>query len=153
MAGQESLISNDENLRISLRESVGFIKANYPGPDSKTIVTREHIRLLPKGGVVVDVSGSNVVETAHYTTLEDPVYIEEERIHYCVDNTPSQFANTASKLLVNSFIPYVMETVEKGIDLSLKENRILRSAVNFYQGKLVNHEVASKQGLPVEQVH
>jgi len=144
------LLSNDENLRSSMKESVGFINAIYPLPNSKTIVSRDHIRLLPKGGVVVDVSGSNIVETAHYTTIEHPIYVEEERIHYCVDNSPAQFAKTASKLLINSFIPYVIEIAEKGIDLSLKENKVLKDALNFYKGRLVNNEVALKQGLPVE---
>ncbi len=145
------LYSNEENLRKSLRESVGLINAIYPMPDSKTVVTREHIKLLPEKGVIVDVGGE-LVETSHYTTLENPTYIEEGRIHYCVDNVPSLIAKTSSKLLINAFMPYLTEIAEKGIDTALKQNSVLKGALNFYKGKLVNEEVARRQGLKTEQL-
>jgi len=145
------LYSNDENIRKSLKESVGLINAVYPMPDSKTIITREHVKLLPQKGVIVDVGGE-LIETCHYTTLENPTYTEEGVIHYCVDNAPSLVAKTSSKLLINSYMPYLIDIAEKGLDIALKESPVLRGALNFYKGKLVNEEVAKRQGLKMEQL-
>jgi len=151
------LYSNDENLRNSLEESVGLINAIYSMPGSKAMVTREHIKLLPERGVVVDVggggiAGSGTIETCHYTTLEDPTYTEEGRIHYCVDNIPAMFPRASSKMFINSSISYVIEIAEKGIDRALRENSVLRGALNFYKGKLVNVEVAERQNWKVSQL-
>jgi alanine dehydrogenase len=144
------LFSNDGNLRKSLKESVGLINAVYPTPDSTFIVKKEHINLLPERGVVVDVGGGGIVETTHYTTLDNPTYVEEGRIHYCVDNTPALIPRVSSKLFIDLSMPYVMEIADKGVDRAVKENPTIGGALNYYKGRLVNQEVAIRQNLEVE---
>ena len=139
-----------ENLRKSLKESVGIVNAIYPLPDGKPIVTREDIRLLPRGGVVVDVGGGGVIESAKYTTIDEPTYVEDGRIYYGVDNSPSQFAATASIMLADAVMPYILKVVDRGFNSAIASDKVLRDAVNFFEGSLVNEEVAVRHGIKVE---
>ncbi|MCF8068830.1 MAG: alanine dehydrogenase [Desulfobacterales bacterium] len=144
------LYSNDENLRLSLGESVGLINALYPGPGCINLVTREHLTLMPEKSVIIDVGGGNVIETMRYTKLEDPTFIEENRIHYCVDNSPAQMAKTASKILANITIPYGIIIADKGLIEAAKVNPIIKNAINFYNRKVVHPEIAVMHQAEVE---
>jgi alanine dehydrogenase len=144
------LYSNDENLKLSLKESVGLINALYPGLGCSNLVTREHLRLMPERAVIIDVGGGNVIETMRCTKLEDPTFIEENRIHYFVDNSPAQMPKIASKILANITIPYGIIIADKGILHAAGDHAVIKNAVNFYHGKLVHPEVAAMHRVEAE---
>jgi alanine dehydrogenase len=90
--------------------------------------------------VIIDASidQGGCVETSRPTTHDDPIFIEENIVHYCVPNIPSVVARTASHVFVNSAIPYIFEIANHGIEAALKGNVAIEAAVNTHQGKLIN---------------
>jgi len=146
------LSATEDNLAQSLQESVGLINAAYPDPASETLITLKHIRLLPKGSVIIDVGGGGLIEGGRYTTIENPTYEIEGRIFYGVDNSPSQFANAASKILADVVGPYIRKIADANIDSVIQSDTVIKKAVNIYKGKLVNKEVAIRHKVEVEDM-
>lgn len=138
--------SNAFDLKHALRECRVLINAIYPKPDQRVVVSREMVRSMPEGSVLIDVGGSTTVETSHYTTLSDPVYVEEGVLHYCVDNTPALVPKTSTPALANVTLPIILALAERGLQETLRQDRSLRNALVTYDGELVNEEVAMRQG-------
>ena len=69
---------------------------------------------------------------------DNPVFIEEDVVHYCVANIASVVARTASQVLLNSAIPYITEIANNGIDAEMKNEPSIEAAVNTHQGKMLN---------------
>ena len=87
------------------------------------------------------------------TTHDDPIYVEEGIIHYCVDNIPSAFAKTASEMLSFATLPIVLEIADKGVEQALKDNKyLMRTGLTCYDGKLTLAETAIKQNRPLTDV-
>ena len=143
------LMSNRANLEKCLRESDVLLNAIlWPKHRKDHIVYREDLRLMKKGALVVDVAcdDGGAVETCHSTTHDDPVYREEGILHYCVDNIPSGFSQTASVTLANATLPYLLEIADKGFKRAIAENKYLRAGMTCWGGKLTLRETALKQG-------
>jgi len=139
------LFYNSETLAERLKTCSIFVCAIYPKPDQETLVTREAVRSMQPGSIIVDVGGSSVIETSRYTTISNPVYIEEGVLHYCVDNTPALVPRTSTPALTNITFPYVEEIADRGVVKCLQENPIMRNALVTFGGHLVNWEVAVAQ--------
>ena len=100
----------------------------------------------PKGVMIIDVAcdTSGAVETCRSTSHENPIYYEEDILHYCVDNIPSAFARTASITLSNVTLPFAIAIADKGIKRALKEDEHLRRGLTTYAGYLTLKETAEK---------
>jgi alanine dehydrogenase len=85
------------------------------------------------------------IETCRSTTHDKPVFHEEGVLHYCVDNIPSAFAQTASVTLANSTLPYLLQLANKGFKKAIEDNKYLRAGMTCYGGKLTLRETALKQ--------
>lgn len=105
---------------------------------------------MKKGAMIVDVAcdDEGAVETCRSTTHDDPVYKEEGVLHYCVDNIPSAFAQTASITLANATCPMLLQVADKGFKKAIEENPYLRAGMTCYDGKLTLKETALKQNRP-----
>jgi alanine dehydrogenase len=99
---------------------------------------------------VVDISvdQGGCFETTRPTTHENPTYVEEGIVHYCVANIPGAFPRTSTFALTNATFPYILEIADKGHEKAMKENAALRKGLNLIDGKVVYQAVAEGFGLP-----
>ena len=154
-ANVEFLYSNRENLVTCLKRTDVLINCIlWPKTRKDHLVNREDLKMMKSGALIIDVAcdDAGAIETCVSTTHDDPVYYEEGILHYCVDNIPSAFARTASIMLSNATLPYLLEMANKGAEKALKENPHLRKGLTAYDGKLTLQETALKQNRPLTDV-
>jgi alanine dehydrogenase len=115
-----------------------------PGARAPRLVTRETVRSMRPGAVIVDVAvdQGGCVETARPTTHSDPVYLEEGVVHYCVANMPGAVPVTATQALCNATLPYVVDLANEGVGAALRSRPDLRAGINVRDGQVVNPVVA-----------
>ena len=145
------LFSNRENLVKCLKESDVIINCIlWPKTRKDHLINREDLRMMKKGAMIIDVAcdDEGAVETCRSTSHTDPIYYEEGILHYCVDNIPSAFAQTASTTLCNATLPFAMAIANKGVTQALKDDKHLRRGLTTYAGKLTLLETAEKLDLP-----
>lgn len=121
-----------------------------PGAKAPHLISREMLKLLKKGSVLVDVAidQGGCFETSHPTTHADPVYEVEEVLHYCVANIPGAVPQTSTWALTNATLPYVTQLADKGWKRACEENPGLKAGLNIIEGKIVYPAVAEAFGLP-----
>jgi len=119
-----------------------------PGRRTPVLITRQMLRTMKKGSVIVDVSvdQGGCIETSKPTTHDDPVYEVDGIIHYCVANMPGAYPRTSTLALTNATLPYIKIIAGKGIKKAVQEDPIIRSALNTYHGKIVNKALAESLG-------
>ena len=142
------LFSNRDNLVRCLKESDVLLNAIlWPKHRKDHLVNREDLKLMKKGACVIDVACDDhgAIETCRSTTHDDPVYREEGVLHYCVDNIPSAFSQTASTTLANATLPYLLQLADKGFKKAIEENPFLRAGMTCWGGKLTLKETSLKQ--------
>ena len=145
------LHSNRENLVECLKISDVVINCIFwPKTRKDHLIYREDLKMMKKGAMIIDVAcdDEGAVETCRSTCHKDPIYYEEGIMHYCVDNIPSAFAQTASTTLCNATLPFAMAIANKGVKQALKDDKHLRRGLTTYEGKLTLLETAEKLDLP-----
>ena len=142
------LMSNRENLLNCLKDSDVIINCIlWPKHRKDHLINREDLKLMKPSAMIIDVAcdDEGAVETCRSTTHDDPVYYEEGILHYCVDNIPSAFARTASIMLCNATLPYLLKIADMGVEKALKADKHLRKGLTAYNGLLTLEETAKKQ--------
>jgi len=121
------------------------------GQRAPIVVTREMVRAMKPRSVVIDVSidQGGCVETSRPTMHDNPTFIEENMVHYCVPNISSVVARTASHVFFNSAIPSITDIANNGIDAMIKKDPSIEAAVNTHKGKMVN--LARLSGVEVKE--
>jgi alanine dehydrogenase len=119
-----------------------------PGAATPRLVTRDLVREMERGSVIVDVAidQGGCAETSRPTTHADPLFVEEGVVHYCVANMPGGLARTAANALNNATLPFVLELAEKGWHRALTENPHLRNGLNIHRGQVTYEAVARGLG-------
>lgn len=119
------------------------------GAAAPKLVTRDMLKLVPNGAVLVDVAvdQGGCFETTHATTHSNPTYYEEGVLHYCVANMPGAVPRTSTFALTNATLPYALDLANKGFEKAIKDDEGLREGVNTYAGKLTYEAVATSQNL------
>ena len=122
-----------------------------PGAKAPKLVTREMLRLMKPGTVLVDIAvdQGGCIETTRATTHKDPIFEEEGVIHYCVANMPGAFARTSTQALTSVTLPYVQSIATAGVDGACKIHPELLGGINAKGGKLTCQEVGEAHDLPV----
>jgi alanine dehydrogenase len=120
-----------------------------PGGRTPVLITRDMLVTMKKGSVIVDVSvdQGGCVETSRPTTHDDPVFVVNGIVHYCVANMPGAYPRTSTIALTNATLPYVKIIAEEGIEKAVLKDPIVRSALNTYDGKIVNKALAMSLGV------
>ncbi len=120
-----------------------------PGAAAPKLVTRDMLKDIPKGSVLVDVAvdQGGCFETTHATTHSNPTFYEEGVLHYCVANMPGAVPRTSTFALTNATLPYALSLANKGFEKAVSDDAGLKEGVNTYQGKLTYEAVAESQGL------
>lgn len=121
-----------------------------PGGRTPILITREMLRTMKRGSVIVDVSvdQGGCIETSRPTTHDDPVFEAEGIIHYCVANMPGAYPRTSTLALTNATLPFVKLLANKGIEKAIQEDPAIRSALNTYRGKIMNTALVKAMGGP-----
>ena len=117
-----------------------------PGAAAPKVVSAVMVKSMKRGSVIVDVAidQGGCFETSKPTTHEDPIYMVDEVVHYCVTNIPGAVAGTASRALENSTLPYILALADKGHKQALREDEYFREGLNIHRGR-VTHEVVAKE--------
>lgn len=120
-----------------------------PGAAAPKLITRNMLKGVPKGAVIVDVAvdQGGCIETTHPTTHSDPTYYVEDVLHYCVANMPGAVPRTSTFALTNATLPYALKLANKGFIEAITSDPGLKEGVNTYAGKLTYKAVAEAQGL------
>ncbi len=119
-----------------------------PGASAPMLVTRDMLKKMPEGSVIVDVAidQGGCVETSRPTTHDDPVFVEEGVVHYCVANMPGAVARTSTLALNNATLPFIRQLADKGSDSAMLENPHLLAGLNIIHGQITYREVAEAHG-------
>jgi alanine dehydrogenase len=120
-----------------------------PGAQAPKLVSREMVKRMRPGSVIVDISvdQGGCFETTRPTTHENPTYIEEGVVHYCVANIPGAYPRTSTFALTNATFPYILQIADLGLEKALAENEPLRQGLNLIDGKIVCSGVAQSFGM------
>ncbi|MGB2080145.1 MAG: alanine dehydrogenase, partial [Vibrio sp.] len=115
-----------------------------PGAAAPKLVTKEHIKHMKPGAAVVDVAidQGGCFETSKPTTHDEPTYIIDDVVHYCVANMPGAVARTSTFALNNATLPYIIQLANLGYQEALTKNPGLLDGLNIYQGHVTYQPVA-----------
>ncbi len=121
-----------------------------PGAKAPHLIDRAMLRSMEPGSVVVDVAvdQGGCIETCRPTTHDNPTYIEEGVVHYCVANMPGAVAHSSTFALTNTTLPYGVQIADLGIEEAARRSPAIYSGVNVYKGALTYRAVAESQGRP-----
>jgi alanine dehydrogenase len=119
-----------------------------PGAAAPKLVTRDHISRMRPGSVVVDVAidQGGCFETSRATTHDDPTFVVDDVVHYCVANMPGAVARTSAFALNNATLPFVLALANKGAEKALRDDPHLLNGLNVNAGKVTCKEVADDLG-------
>jgi alanine dehydrogenase len=120
-----------------------------PGARAPSIITREHLKEMEDGSVIVDVAvdQGGSVETMKVTTHDDPTFIVDGIVHYGVANMPGAVARTSTFALSNSTLPYTLALANRGVVKAALDNPAIASGVNTFNGHLTYDAVARAHDL------
>jgi alanine dehydrogenase len=121
-----------------------------PGAAAPKLVTREMVRSMGKGAVIVDVSidQGGTCETSRATTHDEPIYVEEGVVHYCVPNMPGAVPQTSTAALTAATLPYVLKLANLGTREALLSDPSLAKGVLVSEGHVTYEALAESLGLP-----
>ncbi len=145
-----TLYSTEANIRKCLSEAdlvIGSVL--IPGGATPKLVRREHLKLMKPGAVIVDIAidQGGCCESSHTTTHDDPVFIEEGVVHYCVGNMPGAVPRTSTIALTNTTIKYAAMIADLGVEAACRKDAGIANGLNLYCGKCTNKNVADSLGL------
>ena len=146
----KTLYSTTEAIETQLRTADAVIGAVLvPGASAPKLVTRDMLGVMKPGSVLVDVAidQGGCFETSRATTHQDPTYVVDGIIHYCVANMPGGVARTSTFALTNATLPFVMSLANKGAEEALRSDTHLLNGLNVYRGVLTVRAVAEAQEL------
>ncbi|MEM9423036.1 MAG: alanine dehydrogenase [Pseudomonadota bacterium] len=125
-----------------------------PGATAPKLISREGLSKMQPGAVLADVAidQGGCFETSKPTTHDDPTYIVDDIVHYCVANMPGAVARTSTYALNNVTLPHALAIADKGWQQALKDNGHLANGLNVWNGHITNDAVAESLGKPILSV-
>ncbi|MBT3377224.1 MAG: alanine dehydrogenase [Lentisphaerae bacterium] len=140
-----TLYSNEANIEESLREADVVIGAVLiPGAAAPKLVRREHLTIMKKGAVIVDVAvdQGGCCETTKATYHSDPIFMVDGVVHYCVANMPGAVSLSSTRALTSVTNRYGLLIANEGIEAAAAQSAAIRGGLNTHHGKLTNAAVA-----------
>lgn len=145
-----TLYSTETNIINSLKQADVVIgSVLLPGAKTPKLIKKEYLKLMKPGSVIVDIAidQGGCAESSHVTTHDDPVYIEDGVVHYCVGNMPGAVPHTSTLALTNATIPYALKIADLGLEAVLKGDEGFAKGVNICQHQCTNKAVAMSLNL------
>ncbi len=143
-------ISSKYNIKQLLPEMDLVINCvKWPKGSKDFLMDREMVSMMPKGSVIVDISNDyGVIETFRETTHDNPRYIEEGVVHYCVSNIPGAISHSTSIAYAASVLPHFRNIMNLGIEEACVRDGYLRRSLTTYKGYLTHEETSGLQNRP-----
>ncbi len=150
-----TMVSNEYSIRELIKDSdliIGGVLV--PGAKAPKLITRDMLKTMRPGTVLVDVAvdQGGCIETCRPTTHEDPTFIIDDVVHYCVANMPGAVPYTSTLALTNATLPYAIRLAGQGWKKACQDNLELRLGLNVIQGEVVYKAVADAFNLPYTDV-
>ncbi len=141
----QTVFSNADAIRRHLKDAdlvIGGVL--IPGAAAPKLVTRRHLARMRKGSVLVDVAidQGGCFETSHATTHENPIFIVDDIVHYCVANMPGAVPRTSTFALNNVTLPFTLALANKGAKSALLDDPHLLQGLNVHRGMVTYEDVA-----------
>jgi len=140
-----TMMSNEYFIKAGLPKAILVIGAVLiPGAKAPKLITKEMLGLMKEGSVIVDVSvdQGGCIETCKPTTHDNPTYVVDGVLHYCVANMPGAVPHTSTLALTNATLPYAVEIANKGYEAAVKTNPEIKKGLNIIDGKITYKRVA-----------
>lgn len=133
-------ISNESSVENAVKEAdlvIGCVLMRA-GAAAPKIFKKKYLKEMKPGSVFVDVviDQGGCGETSHVTTYDDPTYVVDGVVHYCVANIPGQVPRTSTIALTNATLGYGLDIANKGLEQACKDDELIYSAINTYAGKI-----------------
>nr|WP_315201012.1 alanine dehydrogenase [uncultured Flavobacterium sp.] len=147
-------MSNEYNIKKAITETDLIIGAVLiPGAKAPHLIKRDMLKLMRPGTVLVDVAvdQGGCIETCTPTTHENPTFIIDDIVHYCVANMPGAVPYTSTLALTNATLPYAVQLANKGWQKACAENEELKKGLNIANGKILYKGVADAWNLPFNE--
>jgi alanine dehydrogenase len=154
-ANVDTMMSNEYNIRELVKTSDLIVGAVLiPGAKAPHLVTRDMLKTMRPGTVLIDVAvdQGGCIETCKPTTHENPTYIVDDVVHYCVANMPGAVPYTSTLALTNATLPYAIQLANKGWKKACQDNKELCAGLNVVKGEVVYKGVADAWGLNLVDV-
>jgi len=154
-ANVNTLMSNEYNIRELIKTHdliVGAVLIH--GAKAPHLITKDMLKDMRPGTVLVDVAvdQGGCIETCKPTTHEDPTYIIDDVVHYCVANMPGAVPYTSTLALTNATLPYAIQLANKGWKQACKDSKELKLGLNVINGEVVYKGVSEAFNLPYTDV-
>ena len=145
-----TIISNHVNLQNILPSTDLVINCvRWPKNATEFMIDRAMVASMKRGSVIVDISNDyGCIETFHETTHENPTYIEEGVVHYCVSNIPGAIAGSTSVSYAASVLPHFRNIIKNGVAGACVRDGFLRRSLTAYRGYLTHEETSGIQNRP-----
>ncbi len=145
-----TIISNRYNLAKEIESADLVINCvRWPKNATEYMIDRQMVASMRRGSVIVDVSNDyGCIETFHETTHENPIYIEEGVVHYCVSNIPGAIAGSTSVAYAASILPHFRAIMNQGLAAACAKDGFLRRSLTAYKGYLTHEETSGIQDRP-----
>lgn len=142
--GMEYIISTPDAIKAAISESDIVIGSVYVvGKEAPKVVTREMLKEMTEGSVLVDISidQGGCFESSKPTNHDNPTFIENGVLHYCVTNMPGAVPLSATTALNKATLPFIKELANKGIKQALSENNHLMNGLNIQNGEIIHSAI------------
>jgi alanine dehydrogenase len=152
-ANVKTIFSDAHTIREHLREADLVIGAVLiPGAKAPRLVKRQDLVAMKNGSVIVDVAidQGGCIETSRPTTHQQPTYVVEGVVHYCVTNMPGAVGRTSTIALCNATLPYAVKIAGKGFGAAAAEDAGFAGGITLVEGKVTHAAVADALHLPYE---
>ncbi len=141
----QTLVSNDSNVERVVKDAdlvIGSVL--IPGGSTPKVFKAKYLPEMKNGAVFVDVAidQGGCGESSHVTTHDDPVFVQDGVVHYCVGNMPGAVPRTSTIALTNATLKYGLEIAKAGLEEACRKSDVICSGVNTYMGKLTCKNVA-----------
>ena len=150
-----TVYSNEYNIREAIKTADLIVGAVLiPGAKAPHLITRDMLKTMRPGTVLVDVAvdQGGCIETCRPTTHENPTFIIDDVVHYCVANMPGAVPYTSTLALTNATLPYAVKLANLGWQEACRRDAALRLGLNVVHGDVVYKGVADAWGLPLVDV-
>ena len=154
-ANVKTVAGNEKRIRDAVKENDLIIGAVLiPGAKAPRLITRDMLKEMQPGTVLVDVAvdQGGCFETTKATTHQDPVFIIDDVVHYCVANMPGAVPATSTMALTNATLPYALQLANKGWVKACQENVELKKGLNIVKGDIVYEGVSEAFNLPFKAI-
>lgn len=151
-----TLYSNRTNLVNALKEADLVVGAVLiPGAAAPKLVKREDLKVMKKHSVMVDVAidQGGCFETSKVTYHDNPTYVVDDIVHYCVGNMPGAVSLTSTLALTSNTLRHGLAIANKGLEKALSEDKNLLNGLNVYDGKCTNIAVAKSLDIEYTQIN